>query len=403
MNNYDFYQSIGFKYSRLKRCRSSPFILYAKLMFWMTKSILANFIGCCRVSKRFSGPELKIAFILPGGIGDIVINSILVDRISKRISKDTKLFLIGGPILDIFFGGRMGVAGILRDLKNARMDFDCIVEVNVNFPAIIFERRGLNLDSDPFLKTYIDAVKRFHLNYSGMDNSENCVQQLLFMAAVGKNRISALDVGGVLGIGNDDLWDLRLSDVDEREVKRKFGFLNGAFITVGRGVDANNQYADSIRLWSVEKYNEWISIFKTKFPNIPVVQLGSSVERCKSLNVDINLVGKTSLLDLLVILKYSMLHLDGECGYVHLRHFLTAAKGRSLVLFGPTSEKLRGYQENFNVVAKRCQEPFCEWAAGRQWQACCMKTGSTSPQCVNGISPMDAFERVFEYLNSALS
>lgn len=134
-------------------------------------------------------------------------------------------------------------------------------------------------------------------------------------------------------------------------------------------------------------------IFKKQNPNIKIVQLGVSKDRCESVsNVDINLVGQTTFADVLTLLTKSILHIDGDCGMVHLRHFL--CKKPSLVLWGPTSPKLRGYPENINLRANVCNCEFCEWLVGERWQTHCIKTNSCHGLCMEMLSPQYAFEHI---------
>jgi ADP-heptose:LPS heptosyltransferase len=105
-------------------------------------------------------------------------------------------------------------------------------------------------------------------------------------------------------------------------------------------------------MWPIRDYERFIELFRRAYPDIKVVQLGHSDRLCKSIDgVDVNLVGKTSLGELAVLLKHSLFHLDGECGMVHMIRFLN---GRSIAIFGTTSENFLGYPENINLRGNGC-------------------------------------------------
>ena len=109
------------------------------------------------------------------------------------------------------------------------------------------------------------------------------------------------------------------------------------------------------------------------------MQIGD--KKCIALeNTDLNLCGQTSFDELLVILNEAKLHIDGDCGMVHLRHFMEAKP--SVVLFGPTSKKFYEYSENINISANVCTG--CEWVTN-DWMNRCIKTDS-SADCMNSLT-----------------
>ena len=114
-----------------------------------------------------------------------------------------------------------------------------------------------------------------------------------------------------------------------------------------------------------------------------IVQLGFSEDRCpKFNNIDIDLIGKTSLEEVKIILNNSIIHIDGEGGMVHLRHALHG--GKSIVLFGATSPEFYGYSENINLRGDGCSH-WCEWIT-ENWQAKCAR-GYDRPPCSYSLTP----------------
>ena len=145
--------------------------------------------------------------------------------------------------------------------------------------------------------------------------------------------------------------------------------------------------------------NELISLLKSQYPNVKIVQLGSS--RCTQLkNIDINLIGKTTFSECMALLDASALHIDCECGMTHVRHFLSQKP--SVVMFGPTSVSTRGYPENINLRANVCNCELCEWLIGGDWQCKCIKTGTNFAPCMHAITPQMVIDAIKKHDNGNL-
>ena len=161
------------------------------------------------------------------------------------------------------------------------------------------------------------------------------------------------------------------------------------FITLHRGSDSNYS-KNVVKLWPTEYYNTLIGMLREKYPTAILVQMGISESRCVLMSgVDINLVGKTTMEEVKILLKHSALHIDCEGGYVHLREALNG--GCSTVLFGPTSMEFYGYDNNINIKGNGCLHP-CEWQR-EDWLDHCVK-GETKPSCMYSISPAVVLEKI---------
>ena len=138
-----------------------------------------------------------------------------------------------------------------------------------------------------------------------------------------------------------------------------------------------------------------IDALKKQYPEYKIVQLGSKT-LSNFRNIDLNLVGKTSLEQLLALLSASRIHIDSEGGMVHLRHALN--RKTSVVVHGPTSISTKGYSENINVRSKICNCNCCEWLMGKNWQSFCIKTNSAIPACMQDISSEMIIKKVKDVL-----
>jgi len=177
-------------------------------------------------------------------------------------------------------------------------------------------------------------------------------------------------------------------------ILKNTGLENRTYITVQRGVDETCQSRKSTKLWPKTYYDELIRRIHAEFPSLAIVQVGRENPESDLVGVDIDLRGKTGFEELKIVLKQSALHIDGECGMVHLTH---ALGGRSAVFFGPTSIDFFGYPENINVKAKDACPSWCEWVTD-DWQAQCLR-GFDVPPCMERLTPELFFEAIREHLH----
>ena len=101
----------------------------------------------------------------------------------------------------------------------------------------------------------------------------------------------------------------------------------------------------------------------------------------------------------IIVLKHSLLHIDGESGLVHTRHQL---HGKSIVLFGPTPIEYFKYAENINI-----NSPFhctnCLWMLG-DWNIKCAYNESGYPApCMAAITPEMVFQKVEICLDTVIN
>ena len=145
-----------------------------------------------------------------------------------------------------------------------------------------------------------------------------------------------------------------------------------------------------------KKYSLLIKLLKQKFTNYKIILLGNDVTRIQHIeNADVNLVKKTSFTELKTILKFAFLHVDCECGMVHLREALHG--GPSVVLFGPTPVDFFGYPNNINITANACKH----WCAGHHflWQKECFLGNNV---CMNSLKPEMVINAITKYQDKLL-
>lgn len=339
--------------------------------------------------------RLNIAFKCTGGVGDILIATNYIYAIYKKMN-------INNVNIDIYTGNNIDMTrsileksnfinGIytLNDIEDDCKSYDLFVEIQ-RYPFIRYNNLQKIDKFSPFLVDLIYEWQKFRMKNSRYWRSAPRFdgQSNHYAILLKQKRISQPDVFGYLGIDEKFLFKPHLPDYADDYIN-SLGLLNKKFITIHRGVDAR-QYKNSTKLWPKEYYDILIPMLKEKYTNIPVIQLGISKDGCPRMDgVDIYLAGKTTFEQVKTLLSYSTLHIDGEGGFVHLRHALSG--GKSVVLFGPTSMDFYGYSENINLRGNACPE-CCEWITPN-WQEQC-SAGFGKNLCMYSLSPNMVFNTI---------
>lgn len=364
-----------------------------KLIWWNFVQLICFRIKNTKISKKNLN---KISLHLTGGLGDILIGfnyaCYLLDYLKKcNISIDIYVknpdmvkALDGGTGFNIYSTEHQTSDKYLLKIFLCR--FPQILENNIIYSKYCKNQKLLKLVQ--VYKDFYDTNKRFFDCLPFMDGMTN-----QYSLINGQKRIQQADIGEILNISCDFKYSPKV--FHEKRILNNLGLQAYSYITINRGVDnTNSSVIESTKLWKMSNYNKLVSLIKSNYKNYKIVQLGASTNRCQLIeDVDINLVGETSIDALKVLLKNSMLHIDCEGGMVHLRKSLNG--GVSVVIFGPTSSDFYGYSSNVNVFSKKC--PFsCEWL-NDTWNINCINSVSHHI-CMESISPNMVFQEIDKLL-----
>jgi len=204
------------------------------------------------------------------------------------------------------------------------------------------------------------------------------------------DRWSSLGASEAITFDQESRATFHLS-LEDFPVLQKLNLEGKPYITIHRGIDTNHRARRSeptmwIKVIPTELAEEFCRRFKAEHPDIAIVQVGTD-EEFRLQGADINLIKKTSLEELAVVLKHSLVHVDGESGLVHLRR---AMGGKSVVLFGPTPHEFFAYPENKNIVSPFCTG--CMWMSGNStWINKCLR-GYEGPECLEVITAEEILE-----------
>ena len=139
------------------------------------------------------------------------------------------------------------------------------------------------------------------------------------------------------------------------------------------------------KVWPFEYFEKFVSMFKEKYPNIDVIQLGDN-QAPKIKNIDKYILGE-EFGTVAHVLNNSLLHIDIEGGLVHMASQLGT---KCIVLFGPTPIE---YSNNINIKAGNCHNCYGVY---KDTYKCARDM--ERPECMYSITPKMVMENVNTYL-----
>ena len=403
---HDYY---GDLMNRINLCdffyRRSPRQTALRMIWWNTK-ILIKHVPSQKEMISSKLPLLdenkfNVGFVLGGGIGDMLMNTNYIAYFRRRYgcpemnidvylpcNEDTaSAFLEPGLTCDRFFPVDLGCPE----------RYDLFIRCTDRYPHVVFYNSERIKNFQNALLEYISVCQAFLRKYPKLilEQPHHDGRSGDMCLAEGKKRLQQPDIDGLLGIGTEYLVPIHVHQ-DEQKYLTELGLENRPFITLHRGT--GDMKIESVKMWPLAYYNDLVGMLKREYPDIPLVQLGINANRCPAMNgIDINLVDKTTLEDVKVLLHNALLHIDCEGGYVHFRRALGG--GPSIVLFGPTSLELYGFQKNINIRGDGCQKA-CEWSAkGWYWDRCLRNI--YPPPCMASIYPEQVMAEIRHFLSKS--
>ncbi|GEM_PF-1215231 len=167
------------------------------------------------------------------------------------------------------------------------------------------------------------------------------------------------------------------------------------YITVHHGWDTSNDDQNTpVKCWPLEHWQRFVQVFKQRFPNIKVVQLGAQTATDIS-GVDVSLVNKTTFKQACSVLAEALLHVDADGGFTHVSRIFGT---KTIVLFGPTNSEFTAYRENINIKSGTCGN--CAYVT-RKWEHLCPR-GFSKPICMHSITPEFVMQHAARYVESRL-
>ena len=349
---------------------------------------------------KSNGAEINVFIHLCGGVGDIVMGGAFVQALHKFIGTRNHFWISSDQsreAMEGIFRGHRYIKGKyeLRKIDIDKISQTCDVRIDlVRFPKVVFWNTEKIKKLSPKFFSLLQKYQEFGKKYFNFSGSEIEPLRNIYSLNNGHTRRTQADLFHLLEMTESSNIFM---DLDEKSLPlfKNYAIKLGQYITLQSGVDANYKGKRNIRIWPRPYYNSLIKLIKSEFPNIQIIQLGKLDEKSTLQGIDIDLRGKTNFEELKSVLKFSLLHIDGECGMVHLKH---ALYGKSAVFFAQTSVDFCGYPENINVKAEGACNHWCEWVTPDWMEKCCR--GFKNPPCMYLLTPERFMNEIREYLKS---
>ena len=330
--------------------------------------------------------RLHILLHLRGGLGDCAALWVAVRALRKQLPQAVFHYYSDSPdaVRLLMVPDEQNV--ILPRLPYRRA-YDLACELCLSFKTVYVNLPRVEKLAPGFMPTLQTSLKRQQaLHFFLNDNYllDDALGRFLYHR--GASRLEAVRYLSALDFDEQETG-LLPTPILQKDTS-KLG-LRTPYITVHSGINASFDIGmkTPLKCWPVEKYREFVRLFKQKYPHIQVVQLGGK-NSPKFDFADVCLVGKSDLKDLPALLAHSQAHIDGESGLVQLTRWLPT---RAVVLFGNTAPGLFALEKNCNLSATKCGA--CMWLEGPSWHTDCI-LGYPSCQNMNEHTAQEVLKAV---------
>lgn len=336
--------------------------------------------------------KILIAFYPTGGFGDYIISSKLLDELlilatPCRIDVYCENLEYGNAI----YGNRPGVSILPYTCYHINRSFYDL-SLKVEHFVHVLECNAYKIAKiSPEFMDLVEALGK-SMRIVRPDIEQQCYREAIhFKRCELKkiNRWTELRHENIFEI-NDQWTYINLDDKYKKSLN-DINITKEKYITINRGADSMGRSSMQTKVWPESYYVEFIKLFKMKYPDIKVIQLGS-LKNTKIKGVDIYILGE-NLETIKWILKYSLLHLDCEGGLVHLA---TQLATKCAVLFGPTPFHFYSYPQNINIISEKC----CNCMGTHDdWAFSCYR-GFKDVECMYAITANTVMNRIKKYIDS---
>lgn len=344
--------------------------------------------------------KLSIAFRLNGGIGTYIAELNYIQYLFDAFSDVLSITVFGASSQAVNCGlmeNQYFIDQYYLRSEYTTVGYDLVVDINW-FPKVSFvNQKRLEKVSQKFAEL-VAVWQNFEHNFRTKDfvRLDSVFDPNIYNYAIvnGKNKLTIMDIGDCLGIRRDLKFSLAV--YDEASTLEHFDLQGKQYITMQQGVNAQCLTMQSPKQWPTGYYSELCKLLKERYPEIVLVQLGETGNNVVIEGVDLCLLGETTFEELKVLLKYAYLHVDGDCGMVHIRKALHT--GPSIVLYGQIPQEVHGYDDDICLKSNVCKGSCAKLYAS--WKRKCYL--SDSPKCMTSILPEVVFDKITKYMDNGL-
>ena len=341
--------------------------------------------------------KIKAAFRLNGGLGTYLMEENFIQYFYDAFPDLLSITVYGEnstAINEGIFRGQYFIDQYFPRSMFRSDGYDLVVDINW-FPKVmkadVKKIRAASARMGTVVDSWISFCNDPDLRHLAEISSLYDPNIYTYAIARGQTRLTVCDIGGHLGVRRDYRLKIGINE-DEAQVLQRFGLTSGNYITMQQGVNSKCRTSDSPRQWPNGYYGEFCRIMKGYFPDIVLVQLGELDNNRPIDGIDRCLLGETGFEELKVLLKHARVHIDGDCGMVHLRKALHG--GTSVVLYGQTSAQVLGYDDDINLTSHACKH----WCGKTfdAWKRRCFI--ADKPLCMEAITPQHVADTVKAHL-----
>lgn len=335
---------------------------------------------------------LRVAVFMVGSFGDMLQQVPFINRFDEQFRP---------AALDLYFYPGKQVPG--------KFALDCIANANGPFSSEELEehcRSGkydLRIDMKHLVKYHVLNAERIRASAPGLADviakseqrlspyqfmlDEHPVFDGLFgrlMAKYGMNAVEATSFLGGLPLSRSDRPRIPVDPATSGEILDRFQLESGQYIVLHDGFDVDHYMVGAARRptknWPIPHWERLVQLIKTARPDLPIVQIGHTASSSPLRGIDVDLIGKTSLPDVVTVLKHAQLLVTSEGGILRMAWALDVP---TVSLQGPSGSEFFRFGNTNTVISDVCNG--C-WFVLDEWMARCYR-GYSGPACMNGIRP----------------
>ena len=332
---------------------------------------------------------VSIALKYGPGIGDTLVKKkIFMELVSMESDCNIDIYCPGiSQVVYSFYSDQKNLNAVFDDggalyaSQHKKYDLSLTLSFMMEVDSFNYERvKEHNIEFAEKLKQLQEACSNYHLTGVGVIQRYVHFHRMKFL---GLDYYTYPNYTGVFNI-KDHQVTIPLDVSYEDQVRRLA--LPEKYVTInyGGGVASNCTNNEIAKEWPFSYLERFVKLFKEKYPQVGVIQLGS--EGTPKVNgVDACFLGEN--LELVkYIIRDSLVHIDKEGGLVHLA---TQLGTKCIVCFGPTQEEFFGYPENINLKAGNCHGCHCLYDG---FDVCAR--GMKKPECMWSITPQMVMDKV---------
>jgi len=336
---------------------------------------------------NFSG--ISFAIFMTGGFGDMVTYKRMLEELHRLVpTAKIDIFTVRGlDFLQWLYSEEDYINGIYPDLGKNYNENKEKYSLGLSF----MESGLLNVDfvRDSDFENYeqfLSQIKALDSKRRSENFNLSIPIAVMFYRRIfnGENCYTGFNYGDVFSI--KDIQIKIPSPKKYIEQFEKIGLKD--YITINTGNGTSKEALPIAKSWPAERFQKVANMFKQKYPNIKIVQIGLPDEP-KIDGIDEYVMGESFGL-VAEILRNAIFHLDIEGGLVHLASQIGT---KCIVLFGPTLTEYNAYENNINIRVGDCHGCYGLYLNTSQC-ARYMK----EPECMYNITPEIVMKYIDKYL-----